>query len=259
MSRRNHLAENLKLLCSQAGSIAHACKEMGINRQQFNKYLNGTSFPRDKTIRVISEYFKISEDKLISGDLIYSIEGKQGKDTLFKRNAEDILSNISNFASVPSIREGIYYCYILLPGRDRSQAACAIVIIENLSDVFTFRRLTNVSEPTDTTWGSHRGDHMGVVLEHAHWIYLAGIADMGLGEPSLMAVRWLPLSDKILKGWAMVGTAWGPMSLPVAMTPAPRKDDLKQSLKRCRVFPISELPSTIRYQLLESSGNSIAV
>jgi transcriptional regulator with XRE-family HTH domain len=49
------------------GSIAHACKETGINRQQFNKYLSGTVLPGARTMRKICSYLHVSEEQLLSG------------------------------------------------------------------------------------------------------------------------------------------------------------------------------------------------
>ena len=37
----DHLSKNLRLLCAQHGSIARVCREIEINRQQFNRYLSG--------------------------------------------------------------------------------------------------------------------------------------------------------------------------------------------------------------------------
>ena len=40
-----NLTSNLSLLCTYYDSIAQVCRLIGINRQRFNKYLNGTAFP----------------------------------------------------------------------------------------------------------------------------------------------------------------------------------------------------------------------
>ncbi|MCZ4292320.1 helix-turn-helix domain-containing protein [Hoeflea alexandrii] len=53
------LAENLRLLCSAEPSISAVCRQIGINRQQFNKYLNGTSRPSATNLRRIAFHFGI--------------------------------------------------------------------------------------------------------------------------------------------------------------------------------------------------------
>lgn len=40
-----HLGANLKLLCSHYRSISEVCRQLAINRAQFNKYLSGQSQP----------------------------------------------------------------------------------------------------------------------------------------------------------------------------------------------------------------------
>ncbi len=40
-----NFAANLLALCNRHGTIASVCRLLGINRQQFNKYLAGTNLP----------------------------------------------------------------------------------------------------------------------------------------------------------------------------------------------------------------------
>ncbi|MEZ0197957.1 XRE family transcriptional regulator, partial [Pseudomonas qingdaonensis] len=41
----DHFATNLKLACSHYRSISEVCRQLSINRAQFNKYLSGQSRP----------------------------------------------------------------------------------------------------------------------------------------------------------------------------------------------------------------------
>lgn len=60
-----HLARNLRALCSYTNSISDACRSMGINRQQFTKYLNGASRPSPRNMRRICDHFGVEEDELL--------------------------------------------------------------------------------------------------------------------------------------------------------------------------------------------------
>lgn len=51
--------ENLRTLCAGAPSIAGLCRELGINRTQFNRYLAGESFPRPDVLHRICAYFQV--------------------------------------------------------------------------------------------------------------------------------------------------------------------------------------------------------
>jgi transcriptional regulator with XRE-family HTH domain len=59
--------KDLKDLVLARGTIAQACKETGINRQQFNKYLAGQIMPGVRTMRKICSYLSVTEEQLMSG------------------------------------------------------------------------------------------------------------------------------------------------------------------------------------------------
>ena len=61
---QDNLVRNLKLMCSYAPSISEACRSMGINRQQFTKYLNGSARPSARNLRHICDYFGVEEEEL---------------------------------------------------------------------------------------------------------------------------------------------------------------------------------------------------
>ncbi|KNG94057.1 helix-turn-helix domain-containing protein [Pseudaestuariivita atlantica] len=56
---RNMLGENLRILCQDAPSISALCRELGINRTQFNRYLSGESFPRPDVLHRICQFFDV--------------------------------------------------------------------------------------------------------------------------------------------------------------------------------------------------------
>ncbi|SLN56105.1 Helix-turn-helix domain protein [Roseovarius albus] len=60
----NDLAQNLKYLCAEKPSVAMVCREIGINHQQFSKYLTGRSKPSAHNLRRIAQYFGLSETNL---------------------------------------------------------------------------------------------------------------------------------------------------------------------------------------------------
>jgi transcriptional regulator with XRE-family HTH domain len=56
---------NLNLLCSYQRSIAEICRRLGLNRQQFNKYLSAQSRPSRHNMRRICDYFGVSESEIL--------------------------------------------------------------------------------------------------------------------------------------------------------------------------------------------------
>ncbi|MGP8307930.1 helix-turn-helix domain-containing protein [Vibrio sp. YIC-376] len=59
-----HLPVNLRLLCSYVGSVSECSRKIGINRQQFSKYLNGYSHPSMQSLRKICDYFGVDSDEV---------------------------------------------------------------------------------------------------------------------------------------------------------------------------------------------------
>jgi transcriptional regulator with XRE-family HTH domain len=59
------LSRNLLLLSSDFASIAEVCRKLDINRQQFNKYLAGTTRPSRHNMRRICDFFGVSEAELL--------------------------------------------------------------------------------------------------------------------------------------------------------------------------------------------------
>lgn len=64
--RMANFALNLRLLCDRQGSISQICRKLGINRQQFNKYLSGRHMPSSGNTRVIANYFGLGPEVLFS-------------------------------------------------------------------------------------------------------------------------------------------------------------------------------------------------
>jgi len=59
------LPENLRLLCSYHLSIAEVCRKLGVNRSQFNRYLNGQTLPSLRLMRKMCDFFGVEEAELL--------------------------------------------------------------------------------------------------------------------------------------------------------------------------------------------------
>jgi len=60
----SNFALNLRYISDRRGSISTVCRSIGINRQQFNKYLSGTHLPTPTNIKRIAHYFGLTHDLL---------------------------------------------------------------------------------------------------------------------------------------------------------------------------------------------------
>ena len=61
MSDADNYSANLTWLASEAPSISRLCAEIGINRQQFNKYISGKHLPSRRNLARIAKHFVVSE------------------------------------------------------------------------------------------------------------------------------------------------------------------------------------------------------
>ena len=62
--KHENFSINLRTLCNNHISVAHVCRQMEINRQQFNKYLSGQIYPSKYNLNKICQYFQCSEEEL---------------------------------------------------------------------------------------------------------------------------------------------------------------------------------------------------
>jgi transcriptional regulator with XRE-family HTH domain len=65
---RRAFAENLRTACAKHKSISKVCRDLGINRQQFNKYLSGASFPSAYNLGRICRYLGIDAATMALAD-----------------------------------------------------------------------------------------------------------------------------------------------------------------------------------------------
>ena len=51
--------ENLRWLCGLRKSVSFVARELGINRQQFGRYVNNKSYPNTYSLIAICDYFNL--------------------------------------------------------------------------------------------------------------------------------------------------------------------------------------------------------
>ena len=61
----DRFALNLASACSLFPSISHVCRQIGLNRQQFNKYLAGQVRPSRHNMRRICDFFGVTESEFL--------------------------------------------------------------------------------------------------------------------------------------------------------------------------------------------------
>ncbi len=105
------LPANIKLLCSYSKSISEVCRRLGINRHQFQKYIDGSAFPSLRTLRRIGDYFGVEESELLlDADQFRHFRRDHDDRPAFLRQNNDRLRGVT----------GLYhnhFCPVEYPGR----------------------------------------------------------------------------------------------------------------------------------------------
>jgi transcriptional regulator with XRE-family HTH domain len=240
MSLRENLAVNLRRLCAQHGSVAAVCREMGVNRQQFDRYLTLDALPNKATTARICSYFNIEEAELYRNPADGEISARPRAAGRSARLGEGIIATRIFAAPQPTIQPGFYQTYFSIPNQS-DEILCAITVIRAEEDRTTFRRLTGLAESKGSTWSYFVGDHEGVILERLNWFYFMGLNRRGTQEPTFLAVHWGPFSpDPLLCGHALIVTPSGPSVTTVVMRAVPKGVSLKAALRLAKVYKTSD-------------------
>lgn len=108
-------SKNLRTLCSNYKSMAQVAREIGIVRQQFNRYVTGNGLPSAHNLRRIANYFDIDERHLLlPHDEFLAKFGTQNADT--EKSPSRILTDVFK-GEVSNLRKylGFYHSHFLSP------------------------------------------------------------------------------------------------------------------------------------------------
>ena len=256
-----NFARNLARVCQREESIAAVCRATRINRQQFNRYLSGASIPNAENMKKICRHFGVSRQELFRGPsgIAAPIEAthRLGHRLPWNDDSSEVLRQLYSDIQ-PSILPGLYFVYFAELGEKRS-VLCSTLIIRNDRTLTSFRRLTGITEHKRSWWGQFLGDHRGVVIERAHWLYLVGINFRGVGEPSMMVLRWMSGANPMLSGFAVVNTARGPSPIAVVVSPCRRRTSLRRALRESHVYSADDPTiDPLVLEALEEGSSSLA-
>lgn len=232
MPLRLNMGSNLRRLTNQIGSANFVCRELDINRQQFEKYLKGRSLPSPATLKKICGYFRISEEELFAAD--GSEPDAENDLTPAAGSCEAVLQPLFS-EPPPSIKPGVYFLWMTVPTQPK-HVVCAPLFVERSNDRVSFRRITGSAEPSDRLWFHRVGDHKGIIVERLNWLLLIAVNQRGNHEPSMVRLKSVPLSSVVLGGHATILTPTGISFAAACMRPAPAGTSFRQALRHSRQF-----------------------
>ena len=113
------IAANLRMLCSLYPSVSEVSRKLGINRQQLNKYLAGTSHPSLHNLRRITDFFGVDEFEIMlpaeafqASVLPRRVEAEKkqaaASPSLMPAHSEEMQQKLANYC-------GYYHVYFCTP------------------------------------------------------------------------------------------------------------------------------------------------
>ena len=209
-------AENLRDLCLSKGTIAVVCRDLGMNRQQFNKYLSGAALPNPVTLTKIAAYFGIDQMALFQSRESSRISLPENTDVGFAASLledTEIIKHLNITANqsrdVP-LQDGCYHVYY--PWLfDPECLVRAVLVVFRKGGMTYFRRYTRL-QTAETAKLRHyaRGCHEGIIFRHDRNICLLGRNSVGFGEISLQTYAFEYFSaENAVTGLSLVITPWG--------------------------------------------------
>jgi transcriptional regulator with XRE-family HTH domain len=253
-------AKNLRVMAEKKGPIALVCRELGMNRQQFNKYLSGTSLPAQATLEKIATYFGVDQRAMFNH--FESQLGKIGLEDvkpllmlgqIDTSIADRIVQTLSGSVQT-QLKEGcyiIYYPWLPAP----TDIVRAVMVVFKVGKITCFRRYTRFAMKGQSSAQSARGQHEGIVIEQNGRTFLLGKNIQGFGELSLQSFGASTVADfSIMSGLALVITPWAePLATRVTIDYFGSKESFRRALKFCGVVSgaTSDISETIRRSILE--------
>ncbi len=155
---------NLRLLTEHYKSIADACRRLGINRSQYNKYLSGRSYPSRHIFKKLCDFFGVEEYEILlphdEFENIVRLKMNVGSPSLSYTSYLDQLVNRSR----NDLKEyqGFYFEYsysMAYPG----QILRSLIRVSSDAGVTSYQRLENLAR-VDQAGPRVRGRYQGLAF-----------------------------------------------------------------------------------------------
>jgi len=256
----SHLLDNLKAACATQRSISHICREVGINRQQFNRYINGETIPSPHNLARIAAYFGIASGDFALPPRIFAERlhrpergGAEASD-LFKGFPGDLTAlrrHVGYFQTYhlsPSW-PGFVVCSCSRMHEDHGQVH--VKSVERIRD-----RENEIQQYTK---------YVGLASFQRNRIF---IYERAKGRNTMLSQTILmpfEVHQRVYLRGTTMGVSWRKENLPYASRMIWRhvgaEPDLRQLLSRCGVVPLSsrQLPPTVRSFLEDASARVLTV
>ncbi len=245
---RAGFTRRLVQLCQTQRSVSYICQETGINRQQFAKYLSGVSVPSLENTFKIAEFFDVSVDEILTGNLT-GLSSRQERRSQFSDYANRIFASIeiveNTFNNHRFPVSGYYHSY--------NNSFCDT----NSDDLYILVSLVRLSRENGTVFYDRRHyPTCGTEVENMRARYCGtGFVNMknmyiryadctnkdGFGMVLLRQVGYLSNNLNGLQAVAAATREFEPAASRIYYRYLGQKPDLRAAIRACGVFKLKEL------------------
>ncbi len=235
---------NLQRLCAQKKSISLVSRELGINRQQFSRYLNGTNRPGSYLLKKICDYFGIASDDidLPPEQFAELVDGLPGEATVLRLPTElsnELLAVAAR--SLPHLDRHVgfhfrYYYAYAFPG----YVFKTLTAVRKLGTYYCTKQIVRVPGANAPTHTPLIFKYNGLLLDFCDRLFL--VERLQSKEGSLSQSVFAPLyrpGVRLMSGVAnSVASSTGsdPAATRTVMEFIGTEIDLRAALKSCGLF-----------------------
>lgn len=217
-------AKNLRLQCEKAATIAQICRDTGIHRQQFNKYLAGTSLPNAANLSKICSRLHVDAGSLFNVESAKSsfIHDKTSNtkkrgghvvgSLLLRRGLDQFIESEPEYFS---LKPGSYFCYFPFPGMDDYFVRSYLYVWREQTQL-RFARYTRLVKADEKSAVIFRGRHDGVVIQSFDEISLIGRNRFPPQQLSFISLYQNSKLDRYLFGLAITRAASNSIACRIA-------------------------------------------
>lgn len=260
----SNLTANIQFLVSTEPSISFAARRLGINRQQLNKYLNGTSVPSLRILRRFAVAFDLPTEALMGPPELLKQQRTHAEWETRRRPEHliaDQLTAISENAKDDLARYcGRYFRYNIIPTSPVLVLRTYMVIYQQ--DAMTFAHILERLTKSGAPWRrseTHRSTH--IVTQIQDRIQFIDFGDPGKDSVPSFSILYPEYTSGIhyLSGMQLSSFAYGKRPIyksNLVFQRLPGAGHSRRDLNACGVFDLDDptLHEDIRYRLSRESG-----
>lgn len=243
---------NLRQLCSFMPSVSEVSRRLAINRSQLNKYLAGTSHPRQAVMRKIADLFGVEvHEMLLPPDEFASLISARRQDA--PGSLRLLCQTVGHLVRKCDERirtiAGLYFEYYHSLSRP-GYILCTLMAFRYADGVTYYRRHERVGDPG--RWGLKKFRYDGVALMFGDRIFLSDYetrAEVELTQTVLYPDYRADIREmQGIKIGVSADRQRSPCAVRVFLQRVPKGTSVSEGLRKCGLYSLdsAEIPDHIR-------------